>query len=182
MIIRALYISAATLLLALSAQAQTSGQQSLASTLQIYVFPSEGQSPEKQSKDEADCYQWAVDTSGSDPFDVQNQQAADAQQAQAAQQQASQVARGSGAKGALVGATGGLLVGAITGKPGKGAAIGAAAGAIGGRVRGTSQQNQAQAQAQNQAQQAQQATQAEMDHFRKAFSACLEGKDYIVKY
>ena len=30
--------------------------------------------------------------------------------------------------------------------------------------------------------QAQQASRARIDNFRKAFSACLEAKDYIVKY
>jgi hypothetical protein len=182
MIIRTLCISAVTLLLAMTAQAQSSGQQSLAATLQVYVFPSAGQAADQQSKDEAECYQWAVDTSGSDPFAVQNQQAADAQQAQAAQQQASQVARGSGARGAVAGAAGGALVGAIAGDAGKGAVIGAAVGVVGGRVRGNSKQRQAEQQVQSQAQQAEQVSQTQIDNFRKAFSACLEAKEYIVKY
>ena len=75
MIIRTLFVSVAALLLATTAQAQASGQQSLASTLQVYVFPGAGQAAEQQSKDEAECYQWAVNSSGSDPFEVQNQQA-----------------------------------------------------------------------------------------------------------
>lgn len=33
-----------------------------------------------------------------------------------------------------------------------------------------------------QAQQAQQATAAQLDGFRKAFSACMEGKQYIAKF
>jgi pyruvate/2-oxoglutarate dehydrogenase complex dihydrolipoamide acyltransferase (E2) component len=37
-------------------------------------------------------------------------------------------------------------------------------------------------QAQQAQQQAQQATQQQMDNFKKAFSACLEGKNYMVKY
>lgn len=182
MIIRTLFVSAAALLLATTAQAQASGQQSLASTLQIYVFPSAGQAADQQSKDEAECYQWAVNTSGSDPFDAQNQQAADAAQAEAAQQEASQVAKGSGTKGLLRGAAAGALIGAIAGDTGKGAAIGAGVGVVGGRAKGKSQQKQAQQQAQSQGEQAQQASQAQIDNFRKAFSACLEAKDYIVKY
>jgi hypothetical protein len=182
MIIRTLSISVFTLLLAMTAQAQTSGQQSLASTLQVYVFPSAGQAPEQQSKDEAECYQWAVNTSGSDPFAVQNQQAADAAQTEAAEQQASQVAKGSGTRGMVRGAAGGALIGAIAGDAGKGAAIGAAVGVVGGRARGNAQQAQAEQQVQSQGAQAQQASQAQIDNFRKAFSACLEAKDYIVKY
>ena len=182
MIIRALYISAATLLLATTVQAQPSGEQSLASTLQVYVFPSAGQSPERQSQDEAECYQWAVNTSGSDPFEVQKQQAADAQQTAAAQQQASQVATGSGAQGAVRGAAAGALIGAIAGDAGKGAAIGAGVGLLGGRARGNAQQHQAEEQVYYQGEQAQQVSQTQLNNFRKAFGACLEGKDYIAKY
>lgn len=182
MIIRTLFVSAAALLLATTAQAQASGQQSLASALQVYVFPGAGQSADQQSKDESECYQWAVDTSGSDPFDVQNQQAAEAAQAEAAQREASQVAKGSGTKGLLRGAAAGALIGAIAGDTGKGAAIGAGVGVIGGRARGKSQQQQAQQQVENQEAWAQQASQAQIDNFNKAFSACLEAKDYIVKY
>ena len=169
-------------MLAMTAHAQTSGQQSLASSLQIYVFPSAGQAADQQSKDEAECYQWAVTNTGSDPFDVQKQQAADAAQTQAAEQQASQVARGSGTRGAVRGAAGGALIGAIAGDTGKGAAIGAGVGLIGGRARGKAHQAQAEQQVQSQGAQAQQASQAEIDNFHKAFSACLEGKNYIVKY
>lgn len=182
MIIRVLSISAATLLLAATAPAQAAGQPSLSSALEVYVFPSTGQSAEQQSTDEAACYQWAVDTSGSDPFEVQKQQAADAAHTQAAQQQASQVAAGSGTRGAVRGAAGGALIGAIAGDTGKGAAIGAGVGLLAGRSRGNSAQYQAEQQAQYQGQQAQQYSQAQMDNFRKAFSACLEAKDYIVKY
>ena len=182
MIIRTLSISAVTLLLAMTAQAQTSGQQSLASSLNIYVFPSAGQAADQQSKDEAECYQWAVNNTGSDPFAVEKQQAADAAQTEAAAQQASQVATGSGARGTVRGAAGGALIGAIAGDTGKGAAIGAAVGLLGGRARGTAHQAQAEQQVQNQGAQAQQASQAQIDNFHKAFSACLEAKNYIVKY
>jgi len=182
MIIRALYIGAVSLSLALTAQAQSNGQQSLASALQVYVFPATGQLPAQQSTDEAECYEWAVNTSGSDPFAVQNQQADQAQQTQQAQQQASQVATGSGARGAVRGAAAGALVGAIAGDTGKGAAIGAGVGLVGGRVRGNARQREAQQQVQQQGEQAQQLSQAQIDNFRKAFSACLEAKEYIVKY
>jgi hypothetical protein len=69
--------------------AQSGGQQSLAASLGVQVFPAAGQDAARQSQDEAACYQWAVDNTGSDPFQVQ-QQSADAQQAAAAQQQAQQ--------------------------------------------------------------------------------------------
>ncbi len=164
------------------AEAQT-GQKTLAATLDVYVFPSAGQAADQQNKDEAECYQWAVSNTGSDPFSVQKQQAADAQQAQAAQQQASQAGKGSGARGAVGGAAVGALVGEIADDDaGKGAAYGAAIGVIAGRRRGREQQQQAQQQVQAQSQQAAQGSQQQIDNFKKAFSVCLESKKYMVKF
>lgn len=165
-------------------------QQSIAATLEIYVFPSAGQKPEQQSKDEGECYQWAVTNAGIDPFELKKQKEAEAQQAPAAQQQAAQAGQGAGARGAVRGAAVGALVGEIADDDaGKGAAYGAAAGAIGGRRRDHAAEQQAQSQAQaqaqaqqTQAQQTQEATQQQLDNFNKAFSACLEGKEYTVKY
>lgn len=164
------------------AGAQT-GQKTLAATLDVYVFPSAGQAADQQNKDEAECYQWAVNNTGSDPFSVQKQQAAAAQQAQAAQQQASQAGKGAGARGAVGGAAVGALVGEIADDDaGKGAAYGAAVGVIAGRRRGREQQQQAQAQVQAQSQQTAHASQQQIDNFKKAFSICLESKKYMVKF
>ena len=161
---------------------QSTGQQSLAGTLGIYVFPSKGQDAKQQSEDEAACYQWAVANSGVDPFDAQKQAQASAQQSQSAQQQAAQAGAGSGARGAVGGAAVGALIGEIADDDaGKGAAYGAAAGLIAGRRHGRRGQAQAEQQIAAQSQQSQQATQVQIDGFKKAFSACMEGKDYIAK-
>jgi len=158
-------------------------QQSLASTLGIQVFPASGQEAAQQSQDEAACYDWAVGNTGSDPFQLQKQQAADAQQAEAAQQQASQAGKGAGARGAVRGAVAGAVIGEIANDDaGKGAAYGAAAGVVAGRHRGRQAEQQAQQQVQAQSQQTQQASQVQMDNFKKAFSACMEGKQYIAKF
>ena len=71
--------------------------QSLGATLDVYVFPAEGQDSSQQSKDEAACYEWAVSNSGSDPFDLSTQQAASEQQAAQEQQAASSAGQGAGA-------------------------------------------------------------------------------------
>jgi hypothetical protein len=155
----------------------------LAATISVWVFPSEGQSTEQQSKDESECYGWAVQNTGSDPFDLAKQSEAQAAQAEAAKQQASQTGKHAGASGAVKGAAAGALIGEVASDdPGKGAAYGAAAGVIAGRRRGAAAQQQAVAQAEGQAQQAQAATQQQMDAFKKAFSVCLEAKKYMVKY
>lgn len=161
--------------------AQSSGQKSLATTLGVAAFPSAGQSAQQQSQDEAACYQWAVQNTGIDPFDLQKKAAQQQQQTAQATQQAQAAGEGQGVKTAAKGAAAGALIGAAAGDAGTGAAVGAATGAVVGRRR----KKQAEAQAQEvqaQGQQAQQATAQQMQNFKKAFCACLEGKKYIAKY
>jgi hypothetical protein len=164
------------------AQAPPPAQKSLSSTLNVYVFPTAGQTPEQQSIDEGTCYNWAVQNTGSDPFALEKQAQQQQQQTQQAQQQAQQVGAGAGAQGAVAGAAGGALIGAIAGDTGKGAAYGAAAGLVVGRRAGKQAQGQATQQATQQGQQAQQATAEQIENFKKAFSVCLEASDYMVKY
>ena len=173
-------ISLATVSLA-AAQTQPTGQKTLAATLGVFVYPAKGQTAEQQSQDEVQCYNWAVQNTGTDPFDLAKQ-AQQQQQAEQAQQQASQVGKGAGAKGAVGGAAAGALIGEIASDdPGKGAAYGAAAGAIAARRRGKRAQKEAEKQVEQQAQQQQQYTQKQMDDFKKAFGVCLEANDYMVK-
>jgi len=115
--------------------AAPTGQKSIAATLNVYVFPSDGQASTQQSKDEGDCYNWAVQNTGSDPFQAQQQAAQAQQQAVQKQQQVNQATAGAGAKGAVGGAAAGAAVGAIAGDAGKGAAIGAGAGLVAGRAK-----------------------------------------------
>ena len=176
-----LLIACATIALA-QAPAPPAAPKSLAATLNVYVFPTAGQTPEQQSIDEGTCYNWAVQSTGNDPFALQKQAQQQQQQTQQAQQQAKQVGAGAGAQGAVRGAAGGALIGAIAGDTGKGAAYGAAAGLIAGRSAGRHANAQAQQQAAQQGQQAQQATAEQMENFKKAFSVCLEASNYMVKY
>jgi hypothetical protein len=86
--------------------------------------------------------------------------------------------KGGAVKGAAKGAAGGAAVGAIAGDAGEGAAIGATVGAVKGRKDQKKEAAAAQQQAQ---QQAQAAGQAQLDQFKKGFSACMEGKGYTAK-
>jgi hypothetical protein len=160
-----------------------SSQKTLAATLDTYVFPEKGQDAAQQSKDEAECYDWAVSNTGSDPFDLQKKSAQSQAQADAAKQQAAQASQGAGAKGAVGGAAVGAIVGEIADDDaGKGAAYGAAAGAIAARRTAKKQTAQVEAQAEQQAQKSQAATAESIEKFKKAFSTCLEAKNYKVKY
>jgi hypothetical protein len=138
--------------------------------LNLYVYPAKGQSSSQQQKDEAACYDWAVQQTGLDPQNMPKVQAPPPQETSST---------GEAAKGAAVGAAAGAAIGAIVGGgSGEGALIGGATGLIAGRRRGKkqmeaeSQQNQASVSAQEQ----------EMwSQYLRAFSGCLEGKGYTVK-
>ncbi len=165
------------------AQTEPASQQSLAATLETYVFPNEGQTPEQQSVDEATCYSWAVENTGVDPFDLQKQAQQVQQQSQQAQQEIASAGQGAGAKGAVGGAAAGALIGEIASDDaGRGAAYGAAAGAVVARRKTKRVKKDASQQVEQQNQQAQQATAEQTENFKKAFSVCLEGKKYLVKF
>lgn len=165
------------------AQGAPPAQKTLASTMNVYVFPQKGQDAAQQSQDEAACYQWAVQNTGSDPFALQKQSQQQAQQTEKAKQQAKSVGQGAGAAGAVTGAAAGALIGGIASDDaGKGAAYGAAAGIIAGRRRARAAQAEAKQQVEKQGQQAQAATAEQLTNFKKAFSVCLEAKHYLVKY
>ncbi|HEU5180189.1 MAG TPA: hypothetical protein VFW45_05320 [Candidatus Polarisedimenticolia bacterium] len=175
--------SVAPLAFAQSQPAPPSGQKTLAATLNVYAFPNKGQTPSQQSEDESACYQYAVTNTGTDPFQLQKQAQQQQQQSAEAQKQAQQAGKGAGAAGAVKGAAAGALIGEIASDDaGEGAAYGAAAGVVAGRRKAKKGQKQATEQAKAQGEQAQAATAEQMDNFKKAFSVCLEAKNYMVKY
>ena len=66
-----------------AALAQTA---SLSVTMDVHVFPGQGQDEVQQSMDEAECYNWAAERTGTDPFELSRQadeQLADSEQAMA---------------------------------------------------------------------------------------------------
>ena len=170
------------LLAATAGWSQSTSQKTLASSLDVYAFPQQGQTSSQQSKAESDCYAWAVQNTGSDPFLLQKQSQEQAAQTQQAAAQASQGRPGTVGRETLKGAAVGTLIGGISGNEGKGAAYGAAAGLIRGSRRNRAESAQAAQHVEAQGQQIQQATAGQIDNFKKAFSVCLEGKGYMVKY
>ena len=143
-------------------------QQSLSSSLGLHAFPAKDQTPQQQQSDEAACYSWAKQDSGFDPIAAGSNAVASGYSAPPA---------GLGIRGAAAGAAGGAAIGAITGDAGKGAAIGATAGGIRGRIA----QRRAEAQVEQQAEAKSQTQKAGLENFKRAFSACMEGKGYSVK-
>jgi hypothetical protein len=130
------------------------------------AYPSKGQSASQQSKDDAECYAWAKQTTGIDPMAVASRPPP--------QETGPAVGGGERARGAVRGAAGGAAIGAIAGDAGKGAGIGAVTGTmVGGR------QARQQRDARNQQAVAQQ--QDVVNTFYRAFSACMEGRGYTIK-
>ncbi|HEY9115717.1 MAG TPA: YMGG-like glycine zipper-containing protein [Bacteroidales bacterium] len=148
-------------------QNDVSAGATVAKNLGMYIYPASGQSAEQTTADENECYNWAIQQSGYNPL---NPTTVTAQQVQTGP--TGQTVAGS-AGGAAVGAA----IGAIAGDAGKGAAIGAVSGA----VLGLRARRQTEQKAQSQAnQQAAQTNQSLVDGFKKAYSACLQGKGYTV--
>ena len=148
-------VGMATLSFALAAEAQ-----------KPIVYPAKGQSAAQQSKDDAECYAWAKQTTGIDPAVVAS--------TPPPQQTGPAVGGGQRAAGAVRGAAGGAAIGAIAGDAGKGAGIGAITGTmVGGR------QARQQRAAQNQQAVGQQ--QEMVNTYYRAFGACMEGRGYTIK-
>lgn len=143
-------------------------QTSIASGLGLFVFPAEGQDSQTQGYEEYECYNWAKEQTGINPLNPPKVEA----------QQVNRSADGTAVVGAARGAAAGAAIGAIAGDAGKGAAIGAVAGGLRGRrakVVGDEMQQRANDRS------AAMAENEMMNNFKKAFSACLEGKGYTVR-
>jgi hypothetical protein len=160
---------------AAQAPAQQADASAVYKKLSMFVYPAKGQSPEKQKKDEKECYAWAKDQTGFDPMTAAAPNADSA--GKAAKDQTAQATQGAAVKGAAKGAAAGALVGAAAGDAGKGAAVGAAAGGVGGRAGKKKAEKQAAAEGSNSAVAA---SNQQADTFKKAATTCLEGRGYTL--
>ncbi len=139
---------------------------------QKVLYPSAGQTEEQQMADQLECYRWATEQSGWDPYEAYDVLV---EKGYAAEQTASE-AEGGVIGGAARGAAAGVIIGAIAGDAGKGAAIGAAAGGLAGGRRSRRAHSDADSQAQ-----------AAIDEFNRGlekwdrnYAACMGSKDYTV--
>ena len=140
------------------AAAETAAKPGPAASVGLYVFPAKSQTPEQQKKDEQECYTWAKEQSGIDPAAVKaNPDSA----AKAAAARTDSAAKGAAVKGAAKGAVGGAVAGAAKGRQAK-------------KQAGKAAEQQA-------VEQTNAAAGQQMDSFKKAMTACVEGKGYTVK-
>ena len=139
---------------------------------QKVLYPNAEQTEEQQMADQLECYRWATEQSGWDPYEAYDVLV---EKGYAAEQTAAE-AEGGVIGGAARGAAAGVIIGAIAGDAGKGAAIGAAAGGLAGGRRSRRAKSEADSQAQ-----------AAVDEFNRGlekwdrnYAACMGAKDYVV--
>lgn len=129
------------------------------------VYPAKGQSAEKQSKDEGECYAWAKKSTGVDPAALAA--------APPPQESGSSVGGGERLRGAARGAVGGAAIGAIAGDAGEGAGVGAVVGTMaGGRQARQTQAARTQA--------AQASSLQALNTYYRGYATCMSGRGYTV--
>jgi hypothetical protein len=144
---------------------------------QLYFYPKEGQTNEQQSRDHYECYNWAVKQTGFDPgqSEIPTNQRVRVVPMPPPGHDTATLAIAGAVLGALIGgprhAVGGALIGASSG-----AIAGAASDSA--RLESARQQEEAYA-ARDGARDAQ--LEAKAHGFRRAMSACMEGRGYSVR-
>jgi hypothetical protein len=136
------------------------------------IVPKGDQSQDQLKKDRVECQIFAVDTSGFDPMNPPPPPQAPTVQTGP---------DGSAVRGAARGAAVGAIGGAIAGDAGKGAAVGAGVGAAGGKMRSNQQKRQVVASGAEAQKQYEDQLAELRSRFDRAFSACMEARDYVVK-
>lgn len=145
--------------------------------VKVYFYPNKGQSPEQQDRDRYECYLWAKEQTGFDP----------SAPALAPHNRIVVVPEPPPGTGTAVGAVTGALLGAAVAshhnKP-EGALVGAVAGGIIGSTAEMASQEQAsrlQRYYDQQVDQRAAVNERQAADYRRALTACLEGRDYTVR-
>ena len=148
-----------------------------ASLVQVYFYPQAGQTTEQQSRDHFECYHWAMKQTGFDP----------SQSSIPPERRVRVVPMPPPGHDTATLAIAGAVLGALIAGPrhaAGGALIGAAGGAIAGATSDSARQQSAQ-QLEDAYARRDQTSDAEFERkafdFRRAMSACLEGRDYSVR-
>lgn len=151
--------------------------ENITAITQIYFYPNNNQSSEQQSRDHYACYNWAIDQTGFDP----GASAIDPQQ------RVRVVPMPPPGQDTITMSIAGAVLGALIGGPRhavEGALIGSTYGALAGATSDLSRQEYARQmeeayQNRNQARDLHKEKKALQ--FRRAMSACMEGRGYTVK-
>jgi hypothetical protein len=139
----------------------------------VYFYPSKGQSEEQQDRDRYECHNWGVRETGFDPS-----------LHLAGEERSTVVPARSSGEGVGAAAAVGAVVGAIAGGRGdalEGAVVGAVAGAVLGSAAANAQAAQDRRAERAGTMRANFRYEKQAAEFRRAMSACLEGRGYSVK-
>ena len=156
---------------------QSAPDENIAAITQIYFYPNRNQSTEMQSRDHYECYNWAVDQTGFDP----------SASSIVPEQRVRVVPMPPPGHDTVVMSIAGAVLGALIAGPrhaGGGALIGAAGGAMAGAISDATRAESA-----RQIEEAYQNRDQGRDfrrekkalQFRRAMSACMEGRNYTVR-
>lgn len=140
---------------------------------QVYFYPLKGQNAAQQDRDRYECYLWAMKQTGFDPSLPQL----------APHQKVEVVPVPPPGHDTAVGAATGAVLGAVVSPPGRtaqGAVLGAVAGAAIGAASDTARQREARRLQERYNQRAASIDQRASD-YRRAMTACLEGRGYSVR-
>jgi len=144
------------------------------SLTKVYFYPLQNQSAEQQDRDRYECYNWSIRQTGFDP----------AKHLAPGEERATVVPARSPGQSIGAAAAVGAVIGAIASSPGnaaKGAAVGAIAGTVVGSAAAASEQQQAQQVTRYRDYRGGRRYEQEAAEYRRAMSACLEGRGYSVK-
>jgi len=155
----------------------TQATSALPASAEVFIYAARGQSDKQLDRDRYECHNWAVRQSRYNPSDPHL----------APHQQIQVVAAPPAGRDTVAGVISGAVTGAIIAGPhdsSEGAMIGAVAGGIMGAMSDSARKKEAEAinthsAAADQAERARLETQA--SDYRRAISACLEGRGYTVK-
>ena len=141
---------------------------------QVFVYPGQGQSPEQLDRDRYECYRWAVEQTAFDPSQV----------ALAPHQRVEIVAMPAPGAQTAAGTITGAAIGAAVSRPGhtaQGAIVGALIGGLAGSLSEAEQARRAEALSASQNDSERALLERQSNDYRRALTACLEGRGYTVK-
>lgn len=144
-----------------------------ASLTKVYFYPTQGQSDAQQDRDRYDCYVWAVNQTG---FDPSRHLAPQERETVVPQRSRNETVGTAAAVGAVIGAVAGGSGDRI-----EGAVVGGVAGAMVGAAASNAQESEARAAQARSNRRGAGRYEREAGEYRRAMSACLEGRGYSVR-
>jgi hypothetical protein len=140
----------------------------------VYFYPTQGQTEEQQDRDRYECHGWGVRQTGFDPS--RHLAPGEERSTVVPARSPGQTIGAAAVVGAVIGA-----VAAGRGDTAEGAVVGAMAGTVLGSAAASAEQQEARRVEQVRDRRATRGYEKQSAEFRRAMSACLEGRGYSVK-